>query len=194
MAIEIKKLVSELQKDKEKFQDMAYKDALTGIYNRRFFFEEINISIEQAKRANVPICIVMYDIDNFKKVNDTYGHDMGDVVLKDFANVIVSSIRKSDIPARLGGEEFAAYLYNTDIENGFRVANNIRQNFENSTHTLNGTTIKCTCSGGIYQIQQEDGIDSALKKVDEALYVAKRTTKNRVVIYKEGIEDELKNS
>jgi len=194
MAIEIKNLVSELQKDKEKFQDMAYKDALTGMYNRRFFFENVSILIEQAKRTNTPTCIVMYDIDNFKKVNDTYGHDMGDVVLKDFANTIKSNIRKSDIAARLGGEEFAVFLYNTDVENGFKVADKIRQSFENSTHTLNDITIKCTCSGGIYQIQQEDDIDSALKKADEALYVAKRTTKNRIVIYKEGIEDELKNT
>ncbi|PMP91971.1 MAG: GGDEF domain-containing protein [Hydrogenobaculum sp.] len=194
MAVEIKNLVNELQKDKEKFQDMAYKDALTGIYNRRFFFEQVSILIEQAKRTDTPTCIVMYDIDNFKKVNDTYGHDMGDVVLKDFANIIMNSIRKSDIPARLGGEEFAVCLYNADIENGFNVADKIRQNFENSTHTLNEITIKCTCSGGIYQIQKEDDLDSALKKADEALYVAKRTTKNRIVIYKEGIEDEIKNS
>jgi len=194
MAIEIKNLVNELQKDKEKFQDMAYKDTLTGIYNRRFFFEQVSILVEQAKRSHTPVCMVMYDIDDFKKVNDTYGHDTGDVVIKDFANVIVSSIRKSDIPARLGGEEFAVCLYNTDIENGFKVADKIRQNFENSTYTLNGITIKCTCSGGIYQLTEEDDIDSAIKKADEALYVAKRTTKNRVVIYKEGMDDELKNS
>jgi diguanylate cyclase (GGDEF)-like protein len=194
MAIEIKNLVSELQKDKEKFQDMAYKDALTGMYNRRFFFENVSILIEQAKRTNTPTCIVMYDIDNFKKVNDTYGHDMGDVVLKDFANTIKSNVRKSDIAARLGGEEFAVFLYNTDVENGFKVADKIRQRFENSTHTLNDITIKCTCSGGIYQLTEDDDIDTALKKADEALYVAKRTTKNRIVIYKEGIEDELKNT
>ncbi len=193
MAIEIKNLVNELQKDKEKFQDMAYKDALTGIYNRRFFFEQVSILLEQAKRSNTPICIAMYDIDNFKKVNDTYGHDMGDVVIKDFARTIVSSIRKSDIPARLGGEEFAVCFYNTNIENAFKVADRIRQNFENSTHTLGDITIKCTCSGGIYQVSEEDDLDSAIKKADEALYVAKRTTKNRVVIYKEGIENELQN-
>ena len=76
----------------------------------------------------------------------------------------------------------------SELQNGFKVADKIRQRFENSTHTLNDITIKCTCSGGIYQIQQEDDIDSALKKADEALYVAKRTTKNRIVIYKEGIE------
>ncbi len=194
MAIEIKNLVNELQKDKEKFQDMAYKDALTGIYNRRFFFEEVSTLIEQAKRSNTPICIAMYDIDNFKKVNDTYGHDMGDVVIKDFAKIITNSIRKSDIPARLGGEEFAVCFYNTDIKNGFKVADKIRQNFENSTHTLGDITIKCTCSGGICQITEDDNLDSAIKKADEALYVAKRTTKNKVVMYEEGIEDESRNS
>jgi len=194
MAIEIRNLVNELQKDKNKFQEMAYNDALTGMYNRRFFFENVSILIEQAKRTNTPTCIVMYDIDNFKKVNDTYGHDMGDVVLKDFANTIKSNVRKSDIAARLGGEEFAVFLYNTDVENGFKVADKIRQSFENSTHTLNDITIRCTCSGGIYQLTEDDNTDTALKKADEALYVAKRTTKNRIVIYKEGIENELKNT
>ncbi len=185
MALEIKSLVAELEKDKEKFKDMAYKDPLTGIYNRRFFFEEAKIIIEQVKRTNTPICIAMYDIDNFKRVNDTYGHDMGDVVIKDFAKTIVNSIRKSDIPARIGGEEFAVLFYNTDINNAFKVTDKIRQDFEASTHTLNDITIKCTCSGGLYQIKEEDDIDSALKKADEALYISKRTTKNVVTIYKE---------
>lgn len=189
MALEIRNLINELQQDKEKFKDMAYKDALTGIYNRRFFFEEVKIIIEQSNRSKVPICIAMYDIDFFKKVNDTYGHDMGDLVLKDFANIIQNSIRKSDIPARIGGEEFAILFYNTDIESAFKVADRLRINFQNSEHTLNGITIKCTCSGGLYKIKEDDNIDTSLKKADEALYIAKQTSRNKVVIYEEK-EDE----
>ncbi len=185
MAQELESLINQLKQEKEKFEEMAYKDPLTGLSNRRFFTEEANRMIELSKRYGEPLSLIMFDIDNFKRVNDEYGHDVGDLVLKQLATVIKNNVRSSDIPARLGGEEFAILLPKTDANGALLVAERIRQDFKRSKVRVGDLEVGTTVSVGVAQFKEGDTLESLLKKADEALYEAKRTGKDKVVVAKD---------
>lgn len=173
---EEKKLHFELEK-------MALYDVLTEIYNRRAYYIKVNELIERIKREGGQLSIVITDIDKFKNVNDTYGHDVGDIVLKDFASKLQTNIRGYDFVARLGGEEFIIAI-NTDIENSFMRIEEIRKIIEQSTVIVGENKIKYTASFGISQLKDEDNFDieKVMKRADEALYNSKNNGRNMVSI------------
>ena len=184
MAVSLKHAFEELKEKQKELEELAYYDPLTGLPNRRFFFDHANLILESAKRYRTPLTLLLIDLDHFKKINDTYGHEAGDVVLKNFADVLRKSSRKSDLPARLGGEEFALLMPNTDLQQGRVVAERIRQEFQNSIIVYEGREIKMTLSGGLASYGPDvEGIDDLIRMADEALYKAKELGRNRIEVY-----------
>ncbi|WP_198306123.1 diguanylate cyclase [Arcobacter vandammei] len=166
--------------EKNIFIKKAYTDALTNLLNRAKFNFDINEIINNRKLEKYSI--IMYDIDFFKRVNDNYGHDIGDIVLKEFSNITKNSLRSDDLVYRWGGEEFIALIKSTSKDDLFKIAEKIRVNVEN----YNFTGIKnITSSFGITIASKNDSIDSLVKKADDALYRAKQTGRNKVVFYED---------
>ncbi|GAB6078814.1 GGDEF domain-containing protein [Hydrogenobaculum acidophilum] len=176
----------------EKLKEQSIKDQLTGFYNRRYIEEAIEPILNNAKRKNETIGILILDIDHFKEVNDTYGHDAGDMVLKSVAQAIKESIRSSDIPIRFGGEEFLVLLTNVKPGESEHIAEKIRKNVENRAISLpNKTTIKKTISIGVSEIPTDtDRFWQAVKFADVALYKAKESGRNKVVRYQKDMWQE----
>jgi len=165
----------------DKVNYMAITDVLTGLYNRRRFHDVLSTEYERAKRYAVPFSLVMLDIDYFKKVNDTYGHSVGDVVLREVATILKNSIREIDTAARYGGEEFVVVLPNTEKENAQIFAERIRQAIER--HAFSGVNKNITVSigiGGMPDAKVEDE-DKLIRCADFALYRAKQLGRNRTV-------------
>ncbi len=168
----------------------ATLDALTGFYNRRQLEERIKQEVSNAKRQHAPLCGIMTDIDFFKSVNDTYGHAVGDLVLKSIAKVIRKQLREYDIAGRYGGEEFSILLPFTKIDEAQMVAERLRQAIENKVIDISKINpesevknLKITVSLGIYEIKENDKEEDLLRKADKALYEAKNTGRNKVVVY-----------
>lgn len=161
-------------------EEKASTDFLTKLYNRRKFDSLIEYEIKQIQRYNdKDLSLILLDIDGFKYINDSYGHDVGDIILKDIAKIIKLSIRESDVSCRWGGEEFAICLSHTDINDSLLVAQKIRQTIESFTFTQE---LKITCSFGVSQLHSADTYIELFKRADEALYKAKNNGKNRVEI------------
>ncbi len=176
-----------LQDAQAKLKEQANRDPLTDLYNRRYFagISEKIVSISQ--RAQEPISVMMIDIDDFKKVNDTYGHSVGDEVIKQLADKLTHSIRESDIVARFGGEEFAVVLSNTDKEDALVFAERFRTDIEHLNFVYEKLPIDFTVSIGLdaFDNQSDKIIDDTLKRADKALYSAKNMGKNRVMAYQQ---------
>jgi len=171
---------------------MARNDQLTGMYNRKFLDEFVEVSIPQAFRANISYAVLMIDIDYFKMINDNYGHDVGDDAIRIVSNVIKNSIRSSDIAIRYGGEEFLVLLYNCDDENILKIADNIRKNFSKEKISAKGETFSKTLSIGCSLFPKDsDSIWKCIKYADVSLYHAKESGRNKVVRFN---EDLLKQS
>ena len=171
--------IKELETTNQKLLQAAITDPLTGAYNRRYFYEISQKFISFAQREFLDEYLIMLDIDNFKKINDTYGHDIGDEVIKHLVNTVKSSIRSSDVLARFGGEEFVIFLNNISRENALKIAEKIRKNIQNSS--VEG--VKYTISLGVAKVTGD--IETTIKHADLALYEAKNSGKNRVVEYKD---------
>lgn len=170
----------------------ATLDALTGFYNRHQLDERIKQETSKAKRQKTPLCVIMTDIDFFKRVNDTYGHAAGDLVLKTVSKTIRAQLREYDIAGRYGGEEFALLLPNTRTEEAVMVAERLRKAIENKKidfSKLNieksDKSINVTISSGIYEFKNADSPDDLLKKADKALYQAKESGRNKIVVNKD---------
>ncbi|GLR64245.1 sensor domain-containing diguanylate cyclase [Marinospirillum insulare] len=162
-------------------------DALTGINNRRAFFELGEKELKQAHRQAIPLVALMADADHFKKVNDTYGHAVGDLVLKDLAKTLTNTLRDVDICGRIGGEEFAVLLPHTPEEEALEVAERLREALAARKVPLpDGNTLSFTVSVGLALLTTEDQhLDKLMQKADLALYQAKEQGRNRVVVYQE---------
>jgi len=163
----------------------AYMDSLTGIYNRRHFIELAGTDIKRAIRMDQVIYVAMLDIDFFKNVNDTYGHDAGDMVLKNITNITAKTIRSYDLFGRFGGEEFIILFTVTDKEEVYSIAERIRKNIEQSVLNYEGNEIKLTCSIGLAQLIKDHPLQTAIRNSDKALYDAKNSGRNQVKIYDE---------
>lgn len=159
----------------------AATDALTGLYNRRYILNELEKQYKIAKRNDRTFSLVIIDIDDFKQVNDTFGHPAGDEFLKKFAFVINHSLREQDIPGRVGGEEFLIILPETNIDGAFRLANRIRERLQNTELIYDGNTIKTTISAGVSQYEFNTDSQTLFRLADHALYKAKQSGKNMVV-------------
>lgn len=169
-----------------RLEEMALIDGLTGLYNRMFFNKQIHNCMEDYRKFGLPFVLVILDLDYFKKVNDTFGHLCGDMVLQQVSNLIKNKIRKDDLVCRYGGEEFAIILRNTiDMEGiGLRLEA-IRQAIAGAPMEYQGNKVAITCSFGVVSctmIDKSENIDVVVRKADEALYEAKRTGRNRICI------------
>jgi len=162
-------------------KNMANKDFLTGAYNRRYFFDSGKNIFLKTKRKNSALAVAMLDIDKFKNINDTYGHDVGDVAIKEVKRILDESLRKSDLMARFGGEEFCILLEDISPEDTQRLFEKIRLNFENNKINMGETTISYTVSIGI-QYGIADSLEEMIRLSDEALYYAKENGRNQVKI------------
>jgi len=163
--------------------ESSTRDALTGAYNRRHFDERLRAEVAHACRHETALSLVMFDLDYFKHVNDTYGHTMGDAVLRNVAHVTARHLRSEDVFARYGGEEFVVLLRGTALRDAIRVAERIRATIEAQPTTVEGQVVSTTVSVGCASLEdcaQRDAM-ALIQIADGRLYAAKRAGRNRVV-------------
>jgi two-component system, cell cycle response regulator len=167
----------------EAIHNMAIQDGMTGIANKRHFSEFIDREVAVAHRHGHPLSLVMFDVDHFKKINDTQGHLAGDAVLKDLTARIKTRVRREDLFARYGGEEFACILPSTALAGGVVFAEQVRTIIEKTPTIFADKSISFTVSLGVSTLHREAGVDAQtlIKRADENLYAAKRGGRNRVV-------------
>ena len=170
-------VIYKLLREKETVINELKYDALTDIYTRKYFLETSRKECKRLKHQKLKFSVVMADIDYFKNVNDTYGHQYGDVVLQEFAAILKNSVRSVDKVARYGGEEFIIFLQ-TDAENSFNVVEGMRKKVEASE--FGDKKIKLTASFGLSQCAQEKILEDIIKRADDALYAAKESGRNQV--------------
>ncbi len=179
----LKKYNKILEDKNKELQILASTDMLTGARSRRNFFDVGAQYISIAKRENKLASFIMLDLDYFKKVNDTHGHMVGDEVLKNFANVVSKNIRESDLFGRVGGEEFAIILSNTDKTKALQVAEKIRAQVSKNNLKFQDKNIHITVSLGISILKNNDTIDNLFEKADKALYTSKQNGRDQVTVY-----------
>ncbi len=177
----LKKRVMELEAELKKAKQEAKVDFLTKLYNKRALDEFLGIKESEFKRYGRNYTVVMFDLDHFKKVNDTYGHDAGDIILKSFAKILKKDSRDVDIVGRFGGEEFMAILSETDLEGGKTYAQKVRQHVERAKFMYKGKRIPVTVSGGVAERKSSASMEDTVKKADEKLYMAKKEGRNKIV-------------
>ncbi len=163
---------------------LATRDALTGLANRRHFFDIAETSLTQTRRYGTPMTVALLDLDHFKHINDTHGHAAGDAVLNAFADVLRESLRDTDTPARVGGEEFAVLLTNTPLSEALIALERIRHTLDETPIQVGDRTVYATVSIGAVQWNANHvDVDGMLAHADAALYAAKRHGRNRVQLY-----------
>ena len=183
--------ITEQKQTAEILEKQASTDPLTGLYNRRQFEILAYQALQVARRSNTPYSVLMLDIDFFKKVNDTYGHEIGDTVLKKLANLLKETLRRSDVVARYGGEEFIAFLPYTAPDAGYIAGEHVREAVEKMETVVDGKNIPITVSIGISD-SQTFNLNTLIKQADDALYASKENGRNRTMLYKDAVS--LKNS
>jgi len=171
----------ELKRAKEKLLRMAVTDELTGLFNRRYFMSRLHQEFERVRRYESIFTFIMIDIDFFKRINDTYGHLAGDCALRTAAEIMKKSLRLSDTVGRIGGEEFAILLPETEIIDGVEIAERLRKKIDESEIEFEGKSLKLTISAGVSDSDSNDTtVDGVLQRADIALYRAKEEGRNRV--------------
>lgn len=185
--INSRKLLNTLNKKQEQLERLALTDQLTSLYNRHYLMDIVPKRIKQAQRQGYPLCLIVIDIDLFKKINDNHGHAVGDQVLQAVAKQLASGIRWEDIAARFGGEEFVILLDHCGSEDGINVANKLRKSIEE----LKPANLMITASFGVTALESDDLDFSMLfSRADEAVYEAKESGRNCVVFKGEEDGDE----
>jgi diguanylate cyclase len=174
--------VTELADYEKRLIEMNLKDGLTGAFNRRFLTQRLEEEFERHRRYARSLSLLMIDIDHFKHVNDTYGHQIGDLILKSVASEILIIMRKVDLLIRYGGEEFCCILPETNLDSAMVMAERIRRTIEKKVHEYDQQKIQITVSVGVHEFKGNlDSADTLLKKADEALYLAKDAGRNKVI-------------
>jgi diguanylate cyclase (GGDEF)-like protein len=182
--ITIKKMQVELLEQNVLLAKLARTDPLTGVYNRRFFIEALEREFARSRRYENPLSLLIIDADHFKSINDLYGHDTGDSVLKALCDAGRGIFRKTDFFARIGGEEFAVILPHTDQSKSHEVAERFLKRIEELTVKSEKGDVNFTVSIGIASIdEQTKEMENLMKKADKALYLAKENGKNRIEAY-----------
>lgn len=169
----------------QKMYDAALRDGLTGAFNKRHFRERLDGELAYSVRHRTPLALVLFDLDKFKNLNDTYGHLAGDHVLETLAKLVMRTMRKEDFFARWGGEEFAILSRGIDLEGGRRFAERLRALIETFDFVHDGKRMPVTASLGVAAVPETDvrDADVFVQCADEALYAAKQGGRNRVVVY-----------
>ena len=176
--------ISDKREASENIRIATNCDHLTGIANRRTFFEAGELELSRWRRAPRPLTMTLFDADNFKGVNDKYGHAAGDAVLRHFASLLVATYRECDVVARTGGEEFAVLLPSATLESAVEAADRLLQALQKATVDIDGTRIQYRVSGGIAAMDDDVvDLDALIKRADQALYAAKRAGRNRVACW-----------
>jgi diguanylate cyclase (GGDEF)-like protein len=187
--------VSELAEEAEALERLACSDGLTGLNNRRHFLVLANNEWARFQRYKRPLALLMTDIDKFKSVNDTYGHDVGDEVIKAVAGILQASKRTTDIVGRLGGEEFALVLPEATLDSAVQAAERFRQLVANRVISAGDQRVPVTISLGVASAdEQTSGIEEMLKQSDLALYEAKHTGRNRVCRFSRDATSQAKHA
>lgn len=176
----------------EKLKTLSREDPLTGLLNRRAFDETLNLELERAERQNVPLSLMLLDLDHFKQVNDKWGHPVGDQLLKHFANICQKLTRRIDTLARIGGEEFVILLPGTDLQAAEHYAERLRKTVEQTPLTVEGQVIELTTSIGLAPFEAGVNNSEMLLRADKALYMAKHNGRNCTRSYQQaGSSDSL---
>lgn len=175
--------VTEKEKLKQKLINMAGTDELSGLNNRRKFTEHAKDAFNRAVRYQEHICVLMMDIDFFKKINDAYGHQTGDEVIREFSNMLKSIFRGSDIIGRMGGEEFAVVLLNSSLDSAYQKAESFRKSVEDQVMYIGELEVKTTVSIGVARFDMFTlSLDALINQADRALYLAKNSGRNQTKI------------
>lgn len=159
---------------------LAQMDPLTDVFNRRAFLNLLDKAVSLAQRRQTVVPLLLIDLDHFKAINDTHGHVQGDLALRHFVGIAQSIIRREDVLGRLGGEEFAIFLPETDLAEAVEVAERLRTAVAQSAVALNGVAASFTVSIGVATCQHRDALEAAIQQADEAMYQAKAQGRNRV--------------
>lgn len=174
---ELRKQNEELRTSMEKLNDMAFRDGLTGLYNRRYVIGDLLEDIRNKHDKNRKNIMILADIDDFKKVNDTYGHDAGDMALVCIANIIDGQCYKHRV-IRWGGEEFLIVLLSVTEDEAFEISESIRKEVESFKIYHEDVEFSCTLTLGLHAFHDEEGIEESINRADKALYAGKRSGKN----------------
>ena len=178
-------MAANLKENFAKVSDMANRDGLTGLYNARFFQEALARELERVKRTSRPFTLIILDVDRFKRINDRYGHPVGDQVLQHIGRVARSVLRGYDVLARYGGEEFIAMLPDTAASQALLLGDRLRKMIEERPLMMDdGEMIRITVSVGVAQARAPYDKTELISQADQALYQAKETGRNKVVLYK----------
>ena len=164
--------------------EMAFYDPLTGLNNRRFLDRRLPAMIELARQRGAPLTMMIFDIDHFKRINDTYGHDVGDLVLKGFAAELQQIVRGGDLVCRLGGEEFVVAMPGLDASHAARMAERARRSIENRAFPVGDAagSVSITVSIGLADVRGEQDSAELYRRADRALYLSKSAGRNRVTL------------
>ncbi|WP_310439484.1 sensor domain-containing diguanylate cyclase [Sulfuricurvum sp.] len=183
----MKSKVDELYSMTNTLEQKAFKDNLTGINNRENFEDIFSIEIANAKQNNLPLSLIIFDVDHFKLINDTYGHQAGDIILKELVGLIADHIKNGDVFARWGGEEFVILTPSTEIVGAHNLAENLRKLVQ--AHMFSYVEKEITLSFGIAQLGEDDDKKTLFEKADSAMYEAKKNGRNRIEMHANGISN-----
>jgi len=168
-------------KQESLMQQRSLRDTLTGLYNLRHFRDRLDAEIIDARRQGTPLSLVFFDLDHFKRVNDTFGHGAGDMVLMAVAECVSGVLRRNELLARIGGEEFAVLLPHTSLEQATQLAERLREVMHELTVSVDATTdLSVTMSLGVVSLATDEGAKSFTERADAAMYEAKRLGRDRV--------------
>jgi diguanylate cyclase (GGDEF)-like protein len=193
---ELERLVEETQRLKDHYVNMSMQDQLTGLHNRRYFYEQVEFALSQQNRYRYPFCLLMMDIDHFKLINDQFGHAFGDEVLITVSDALKNQVRNSDILVRFGGEEFVIIFVNTSCDSGKKFAERIRDNIKKLRIANADHEVRLTMSIGLYCLAMHEGqdeqkfdIDQIINFADTALYQAKANGRDRVEVFEKCVSE-----
>jgi diguanylate cyclase (GGDEF)-like protein/PAS domain S-box-containing protein len=177
---ERKKMEMELLESKKKYELLSITDGLTDLFNLRHFYNQLSLEMDRSRRYRHPLSLILLDVDDFKKYNDTYGHKEGDTVLVHLADVIRSCLRGTDTAYRYGGEEFVVILPETAKDQGRLIAERIRKTFKDDVFRPNkGEMVQKTVSLGVAQYSDDEDATSFIKRIDNNMYKAKSMGKDQ---------------
>ena len=177
----IRRLNDELEKANKELEQIAAYDSLSGLLNRRSLFTRISIEIERSIRLEVPLAGLMVDIDRFKSINDKYGHQCGDMVIREIGTRLSGGLRKYDYAGRYGGEEFFVVLSNSSEQQALGISERFRRDMEEAILSCNGQSFRVTVSIGIARFVPGESQESWIERADRAMYKAKQAGRNRIL-------------
>lgn len=181
LARQVETTIGNLQLQAEKLAHLAHTDSLTGLANRRYLFDQLKIEFARSRRYERTFCLLFIDLDNFKLINDRYGHLVGDEALNGASKALQTPLRATDMLARVGGDEFAVLLPETDLRGGIEVIEKLQSALRSFGREFEPEPLEMTFSAGLSQLQQEDiTIDQILTRADDAQYLAKRSGKGEL--------------